>query len=71
MLELVTPAFKISEKCKQIIDLLKSALSYISVSLNAGVFYCEPLILAKELRALAKEYNHRLNTKFEFHKENF
>lgn len=36
-----------------------------------GVFYCGPLILAKELRAIAKDYNHRMNTKFEFHKENF
>ncbi|ERN05757.1 respiratory burst oxidase homolog protein A [Amborella trichopoda] len=36
-----------------------------------GVFYCGPLILAKELKALTHEFNHRMNTKFEFHKENF
>ncbi|KAI5077705.1 hypothetical protein GOP47_0007529 [Adiantum capillus-veneris] len=36
-----------------------------------GVFYCGPMILAKELKELAREYNHNSNTRFEFHKENF
>lgn len=36
-----------------------------------GVFYCGPVILAKELKEIAREYNHKSNTRFEFHKENF
>ncbi|KAH7423283.1 hypothetical protein KP509_12G047600 [Ceratopteris richardii] len=36
-----------------------------------GVFYCGPVILAKELEELAREYNHHSHTRFEFHKENF
>jgi respiratory burst oxidase len=36
-----------------------------------GVFYCGPSILAKELKELARDYNHKSNTRFEFHKENF
>ena len=38
---------------------------------NAGVFYCGPLMLAKELENLVKVYNHSSSTRFEFHKENF
>ncbi|MCO5605774.1 hypothetical protein L7F22_059958 [Adiantum nelumboides] len=36
-----------------------------------GVFYCGPVMLAKELKGLVHEYNKKGTTKFEFHKENF
>eukprot|EP00249_Psilotum_nudum_P005662 c19098_g1_i1 orf=749-3586(-) len=36
-----------------------------------GVFYCGPIILAKELDQLAREYTHKSSTRFDFHKENF
>eukprot|EP00250_Pteridium_aquilinum_P017536 c23679_g1_i1 orf=327-2906(-) len=38
---------------------------------KVGVFYCGPVMLAKELNGLVKEYNKRGSTKFHFHKENF
>ncbi|XP_059072973.1 respiratory burst oxidase homolog protein F isoform X2 [Cryptomeria japonica] len=53
----------------------RKVFSNVAASHNGariGVFYCGPLILAKELKALAKDFNYKSNTtKFEFHKENF
>ncbi|KAK9705667.1 hypothetical protein RND81_07G074700 [Saponaria officinalis] len=36
-----------------------------------GVFYCGRPVLAKELKQLSQEMNHKTTTRFEFHKEQF
>ncbi|KAK9715619.1 hypothetical protein RND81_06G177500 [Saponaria officinalis] len=36
-----------------------------------GVFYCGRPVLAKELKKLSQEMNHKTSTRFEFHKEQF
>jgi hypothetical protein len=38
---------------------------------NAGVFYCGPPALTKELRQLGSDFSHNTTTKYDFHKENF
>ncbi len=39
--------------------------------LLAGVFYCGPMALAKELELLSRTFSQKSTTKFEFHKESF
>jgi hypothetical protein len=39
--------------------------------LFAGVFYCGPMALAKELELLSRTFSQKSTTKFEFHKESF
>ncbi|KAJ7553076.1 hypothetical protein O6H91_06G083900 [Diphasiastrum complanatum] len=48
-----------------------SGLSATHRGCRVGVFYCGPVVLAKELDALAREYTHRTSSKFKFHKEDF
>lgn len=38
---------------------------------TAGVFYCGPPTLVKQLRELSLEFSHDTTTRFQFHKENF
>ena len=42
-----------------------------SSRMRAGVFYCGPAALTRELRQLAMEFSHNSSTKFDFHKESF
>jgi respiratory burst oxidase len=37
----------------------------------AGVFYCGPPALTKELHQLSSDFSHNTTTKYDFHKENF
>ncbi|XP_024531669.1 respiratory burst oxidase homolog protein F isoform X1 [Selaginella moellendorffii] len=48
-----------------------SRLANIHTNSRIGVFYCGPMVLARELDALSSEFNQISNSKFEFHKENF
>lgn len=48
-----------------------STLASTHKGAKIGVFYCGPVMLAKELNGLVHEYNKKGNAKFEFHKENF
>jgi respiratory burst oxidase len=50
---------------------LRSSLVILSMGSCAGVFYCGPAALGKELDLLSKTFTQKSSTKFDFHKENF
>jgi len=46
-------------------------LAYLMICETAGVFYCGPPTLTKQLKDLSTEFSHNTSTRFHFHKENF